>query len=73
MQEEERYASLMNCPRRIFNLVLDAAMQHNIQFVITHIDGRATDSVKNYHMKFKSDADYELFKQLLALKFGLEV
>jgi formylmethanofuran dehydrogenase subunit B len=48
-------------------------MQHNIQFVITRIDGRATDSVKNYHMKFKSDEDYELFKQLLALGFGLEV
>jgi len=73
MQGKERYASLMNCPRRAFSLILDTAMQHNVQFVITHIDGRATDSVKNYHMKFKSDEDYELFKQLLALGFGLEV
>jgi len=73
MQGEERYASLMNCPRRAFSLIFDTAMQHNIQFVITHIDGRTTDSVKNYHMKFKSDEDYELFKQLLALGFGLEL
>jgi len=71
--QEERYASLMNCPARAFSRVFDAAMQHNIQFVIMRIDGRNSDSVKNYHIKFKSDADYELFKQLLALGFGLEL
>ena len=74
MQEtEEKYASLMNCPVKAFSRVYDTAISHNVQFIITRIDGHNLDSIRNYHLKFKSNADYELFKQLVSLGFGLEL